>query len=180
MGVCGEKMSQQSSNDSAVWDCLVESHKKFVLASGEFFSEEIDRVSLMRHALRGKDRATAVFLLPYLKVSELKQLFNELVFLASFTHGEMRAVRDAILSLPREWVIENIETAAEPLLRNGTYEEYRRLLELLIEIDRDIALKLAHTAAEHPDYDIREAGEDFLERLRVVDNGQDDGQPDYC
>jgi hypothetical protein len=133
----------------------------------------------MRHALRGKDRATAVFLLPYLKVSELKQLFNELVFLASFTHGETKAIRDAILSLPREWVIGNIEAAVEPLLRKGTYEEYRRLLELLIEIDRDIALNFAHQAAEHPDHDIREGGEDFLERLRDMDGGKDNGQSEH-
>jgi len=63
---------------------------------------------------------------------------------------------------PHDWLLENIEQYAAPLLAYDDDEEYRRLLELYSLIDRDLTLKLARRAAEHADSDIREADEDFL------------------
>ena len=153
------------SDDIAVWNHLVESHKTFAMASREFLAGGVDRVQLMHYALNGKDRPTAIYMLSYLKASELQQLFSDLVFLASFSHGAIGAVRSAILSLPRQWVLTNIEQIAEPLLHDGTYDEYRRLLELYIDLDYDLAFRLARKATEQTDEDIREAGTDFLDRL---------------
>jgi hypothetical protein len=48
---------------------------------------------------------------------------------------------------------------------NGTYDEYRRFLELYIEIDTELTKKLAMRAIQSPDFDIREAGEDFLIKI---------------
>jgi hypothetical protein len=45
------------------------------------------------------------------------------------------------------------------------YEEYRRLLELYIQIDTDITKRLALRASLSNIEDIREAGEDFLALL---------------
>jgi len=160
-------MSKLLSNDeTSIWHRLVESHKAFASASSEFLSEGVNRVKLIRSALRGKDKTTAIYMLQYLQISELTQLFSDLVFQASFSHGAIQIVRDAILSLPREWVLESIEEAAEPLLHNGTYDEYRRLLELYIELDHNLTFRLAKRAVEQTDEDIREAGQDFLDRLR--------------
>ncbi|WP_169238278.1 hypothetical protein [Candidatus Roseilinea sp. NK_OTU-006] len=164
-------MSQLSSLISvAVWRNLVEKHHSgndddFAESISRFLANDIDRVAVMKQALRGKDRATAVYVLPRLPVSELQELFEELVFLASFSHGAVQAVRNVILSLPREWILDRIEDAAEPLLVNGTYDEYRRLLELYMDMDRHRAKKLALRAAASHDNDIKETGEDFLRRL---------------
>jgi hypothetical protein len=87
------------------------------------------------------------------------------VFLASFSHGSIQAVRKLILSLPRDWVLSRIEEVAEPILRSGDYDEYRRLLELYFELDRELASRLAARARAQEDEDVREAGEDFLDRL---------------
>jgi hypothetical protein len=156
---------QQSEKDIEVWQQLVESHNKFALASKAFLLGDIDRVSLMKQALYDQNRATAFYFLRYLKQEELIQLFDILVPLASTGHGSVSTVREAILSLPRDWVIKNIEQLAEPLLAAGTYDEYRRFLELYFELDKDLALKLAQRAVEHSDYDIKEVGEDYLEML---------------
>jgi hypothetical protein len=159
-------MNQQLSSDSTtLWQSLVESHLAFRRAFREFFAEGVDRVEVMRTALRGRDRLTALEVAPYLKASERIRLFPEWVFLASFAHGAIQVPRDMILSLPREWVLANIEAEAEPLLQDGTYDEYRRLLELYELLDRDLTLKLARRAAAHADPDVREAGEEFLEHL---------------
>ena len=54
---------------------------------------------------------------------------------------------------------------AEPLLQDGTDEEYRRLLELYIDIDRELTQRLAGRALQHDEPDIHEVGEDFQNYL---------------
>lgn len=164
-------MTKKSSDrDKAIWNRLAESHRMFALASQEFLSEGVDRVTLIRSALKGRDKHTAIYMLPYLKVEDLKQLFNELIFLASFAHGAIQAIRDVILSLPREWVLAHIEEAAGPLLQDESDinidDTYRRLLELYSQIDQNLTLRLARRAAAHSDPDTREAGEEFLRSMK--------------
>jgi hypothetical protein len=150
------------------WLRLVETNREHSRAFREFLAEGIDRVPWMRKGLRsgGVDRATALQVFPYLSVTERLQLFPDLVFLASSAHGSIQAVRHQILSLPRDWVTTTIEQEAESLLREGTYDEYRRFLELYELLDRDLTLKLARRAAAHEDPDIREAGEEYLEKYQ--------------
>ena len=160
-------MSQLRSDDAtALWNRLVDTHRTFSSALRTFFSEGVDRVALIQQALKRGDIATVMYVAPHLDVSERQQLFHEWVEWASCSHGYAETVRDIIRSLPREWVVARIETVAEPVLQHGTYDEYRRLLELYIELDRGLALRLAQRAAEHSDDDIQEAGEDFLEKLK--------------
>ena len=64
--------------------------------------------------------------------------------------------------------------AVEPYLCTGSYDEYRRFLELYRALDRELAWKLARRAAAHGDEDIREAGEDFLESLEPTETS---GEP---
>jgi hypothetical protein len=150
-------------HDLEVWGHLVEGYSAWMNASKEFFAEGVDRVALVRRALRdGKGKFAAIQVLRSLKTQELQSLFDDLVEWSSTGHGTVHVFREAILSLPRQWVLSRIEGVAEPLLRDGTYDEYRRFLELFIELDRDLALRLARRAAAHPDADIREAGSDFL------------------
>ncbi len=153
-----------TDNCQKQWQHLVDCHKAFSLALQDFLIEmdECNRILVMKHALMGRERSTAIYLLQYLKPTETVQLFNELVFLASFSHGAIQAVRDAILAMPRNFVVDTIEQAAEPCLENGTYDEYRRLLELYSSLDKALTKKLAERAIRHEDKDIREAGKDFL------------------
>ena len=107
----------------------------------------------------------AMRLTKVLTPAELKALFPQLVALASWDHGMVQAARDRILSLPRDWVLQHIEEVAEPLLQEGDYVEYRRFLELYVQLDPELAARLARRAAAHADSDVKEAGEDFLEAL---------------
>lgn len=156
----------ESGHDIEVWRKLVETHSAFLAASREFFTEGVDRVALVREALRdGKDKFTACHVLTQMQASELEGLFDALVEWASTGHSLIHVFREAILSLPREWVLANIEEAAEPCLRDGTCDEFRRFLELYIRLDHDLTLRLAQRASAHPDADIHEAGRDFLGTL---------------
>ena len=152
-----------SIQEDLIWRRVVRSYKEFYLALKDFSAKDVDRVKIIHKALNGGERKTAAFLLQYLKEADLKLLFDEMVTQAAISQGDViEAFRGAILSLPHDWVLERIEIAAEPVLVTGTYWEYRRLLELYIRLDREITLKLARRAASNPDYDIREAGEDYI------------------
>jgi hypothetical protein len=149
--------------DLVLWSRLVQYHEAFALASMESLDGKVDRVAVIRQALQSPSKQTAVYLLRSLRQSELQELFDDLVFQASYSHGSIQAIRDAILSLPRDWVVLRIEDVVEPLILDGTDDEYRRILELYAALDPTLVRRLAQRAANRPDPDIREVGEDFLQ-----------------
>ncbi|MEG5137769.1 MULTISPECIES: hypothetical protein [unclassified Microcoleus] len=100
-------------------------------------------------------------LIEYLKIEERQLLFDDLIDLASVSHSDIELCRQVILALPKSWLIENIETSTAKIMENGTDEEYRRLLELYIKIDLELAGRLAKQALDHADPDVCEVGEDF-------------------
>jgi hypothetical protein len=156
--------------DFDLWERLVHAHlrgsyEEFTALLKDFLAERVNRVPLLRQALHGNDKGTAIYVLPRLPADDLRELFEELVWIASFSHGAVHIVRAAILSLPRDWVLQNIEGVVEPILVSGTYDEYRRILELYATLSRDLALKLARRALAQDDIDIQEAGQDFVKRL---------------
>jgi hypothetical protein len=73
-----------------------------------------------------------------------------------------------LLSLPKDFLLSNIEKSADTVLNNATqdpYVEYRCLLELYLKIDRKMTYRLAQRAWQSEDEDVREAGEDFIKLL---------------
>lgn len=153
------------NRDDDIWNAYVTSYRSYLEASHQFLTGDHDRVAILKKAFRSSDRYFAITLLKFLQQEELQQLFEDLVFLASFAHGSVDYVREIIHKLPKEWVISRIEQIAEPLLENGDYDAYRRLLELYIELDETLTRRLAQRAFQSTDYDIHEAGEDFLKKL---------------
>ncbi len=151
--------------DLAEWRRYCEAHRSFLEASHRFFTAEIDRAAVVREALRtGTDKFTSFDVISRMRPDELMPLFDLLVEWASTGHGSIQIFRDAILRLPRAWVLARIEEVAEPFLAAGSDDEYRRFLELYEQLDPALTLKLAERAAEHPDEEIREAGQDYLHK----------------
>lgn len=142
---------------------LVSSFRAYTEALGKFLSEGVDRVSLIREIMR-EDRNVALKLAEYLSESEHKQLFDVWVAGASH-HKYVSMYRKFITALPRDWVLERVEDAAEPYLTTGDMEEYRRYLELYLLLDEELTRKLAQRALSHSDPDVIEAGRDFIEIL---------------
>jgi hypothetical protein len=125
------------------------------------------KIAVLKKALQNPtERGTALRLLECLSIEERQRLFDDLLDLASVSHSDIELCRQAILSFPKNWLLANIEASAEPLLQNGTYEEYRRLLELYIQIDETLTKRLANRAIQHEYLDISEAGEDFQKYLK--------------
>jgi hypothetical protein len=147
------------------WDSVADEFARGETAPAEFFRPGVDRVALIRGALKrpgGKDRMAAVALLQKMPLEEKQLLFPELIQLARSAHGPVGAVREIIASLPREWVLERIDALVEPILRNEEYDDYWMFLELYEKLDPVRAVRLARRAADSADAAIREFG---VERL---------------
>jgi shikimate kinase len=160
-----EPDTNSSEKQADLWDRLTGAFEKYAEMLGEFFSEGVDRVALIRQAVRMRDNTPiALNVACLLKEDEHKQLFDLWVAGASY-HKSVHIYRKFILALPRDWVLERIEAEAEPLLLNGDLEEYRRFLELFLLLDEELTRKLALRALAHSDPEVVEAGQDFLEIL---------------
>jgi hypothetical protein len=160
------KGKNNMENEEILWKKLIDSYYSYIIAVQDFLSSNIDRVTFLKTVLRSSDRSVALHVLQFLKIEELMSLFDDLIFLASFSHGGIEVVRAYIHKLPQDWVITNIKNKVEPLLINGDYDQYRRILELYISLDKNLTKELAQRAVSSSDPDIKEAGEDFIEMLK--------------
>lgn len=154
--------------DWEIWQRFVQSYLELARASNDFLSNDVNRVPILKQALLGQGRPAAVYILGLLSSNELQRLFDELVYLASWDNGMSGTVYQAILSIPKEWLLENIEIVSEPYLENGSGEVYRLFLGLFYKIDTELTRKLALRALEQDDHDVREAGQDFLDRINRI------------
>ncbi|MEA5514773.1 hypothetical protein [Nodularia sp. UHCC 0506] len=157
-------------NDITLWNNFQRSEGKFYWERREFLIGCKNKTQIIKKALNiAGDRGTALRLLLYLNVEERLSFFDELVDSASTAHSDIDLVREVLLSLPKEFLLANIEKSADPILNAVDpyyqYEEYRRLLELYIEIDPELTRRLATKALQSDIEDIHEAGQDFLELL---------------
>jgi len=147
-----------------LWIQLEQVHQQFKQLVGELKScDTTTRLNLIKQGY--KNRALTVDVLEYIVPDELKELLPFLLSHARSVHPYLGRVRQIILSLPKKWLVEHIDGAAEPLLQNGDDEEYRRLLELYTQIDLELTKRLALRALTSSDPNVREVGQDFIEKL---------------
>jgi len=154
-------------NDIDTWHQLIDQEKAYLERRKNFLNSP-SRVELLKKALQNpSERATALKIIIYLTKEESQSLFNELIKLASIGHSDIELVRHTILSFEKILLLENIETQAESILENGADDEYRRLLELYIQLDNKLTQRLVEKALQHPGIDIQEVGEDFENYLKT-------------
>jgi hypothetical protein len=147
---------------------LVKSEYEYTKARQKLFNSSIDRVSVIQKGLHNPEqRGTCLRLIEYLKHEEREYLFNDLLELSSVAHSDLELCYQVILTFPYDWLLGNIEERTERLLINGSYEEYRCLLELYSKIDYNLTQRLASRAIQQNDLDIIEAGEDFQEAINL-------------
>ena len=73
--------------------------------------------------------------------------------------------RNSLMAIPRDWLLERIEQVAEPLIQRDQEYEFRRLLELYELLDAGLLRRVAERGRLSHNREIREAAEDFLEKL---------------
>jgi hypothetical protein len=147
------------------WIRYSKAYKEMETAEYELLSQDINRVAIFKQALHSQELHAALHLINSLKPEELQELLPDLIYLASFRDGGILTIREAILKIPKEYLMLNIENFVEPYLTDGTYGNYRRFLELFILIDPGLTEKLAKRAILNEDFDIYEAGVEFLQKI---------------
>lgn len=151
------------ARDHALWQHLIKCNEASLDATETFLRDARDPVSVVRCGLRGNvvETLTAIGLLSRMDVLDRTKVFDELVVLClSQKFGQ--AARQAVLRLPRDWVVANIEKVFKPLLQTFDHLDYLMLLGLYKSLSHDLATKLAREAAQSDDYEAKEIGEEFL------------------
>jgi len=158
--------------DSALWKRYVTAYTEYAKARQDLLNGSANVLELVRHGLSAPgDRAAALEITGALPEHDRVMLFDELLALGSYVHGQMMNAQDLVLSLPRPWLKANIEPHAEILLADGTDEEYRALFGLFVRIDHEMARRLIQRARAHRSGEVREAGEDLDALLRAEEAG---------
>ena len=89
-------------------------------------------------------------------------MFPEWIHLARCPHSPFHIAWNVIESLPRDWVLQNIEQHVDAILHHNEETDYWMFLQLYARLDDTLMKKLATRAAKHADADIRELGEEYL------------------
>jgi hypothetical protein len=157
-------------NDEAVWRHVVKAYQNWIDAQADFFSPGTDRIGLIKSALKRGEVDPAFALARAMSPSELEALFSVLVEWASFSHAYHETLVAIIRTLPREWVVANIERAAESNLQNADYDEYMLLLSLYLQLDIGITRRLAQRAVGDPRSEIQELGLGIQEKIGTAED----------
>ena len=167
------QMISSTEQDQQLWQAFVHQANAYDQSRQVFFQQCKDRIKIIREALHHpSQRRVALLFFEYLNETERQDLFDDLIDSASVGHSDIELVRQVILSFPQSYLLDQIESSAEIVLENGTDEEYRRLLELYLEIDISLVRRLIDRALKSSDPDIHEVGEDFQNYLinHPIDN----------
>jgi hypothetical protein len=158
-----------SPQDERIWQSLVAATEAYSSSSRAFLEEATDRVGLLRRSLGGNvvNVILALASLPYVPLSDRLELFDLIIEKCTVQKYASLAKR-LVLSLPRDWVIANIENATKPLLGQFDHIDYLLLLDLYASLDKHLAIKLAHAAAAHPNIEVRDVGEQYITQLFAV------------
>jgi hypothetical protein len=142
----------------SLWNEYVITRERSEKLRYQLFSEHLDALpQLVRESL--SDPHHLMFSLEIgaeLPLENRKELLADFLAVASYGGGHVVRAREIIRAFPSDWLLENIESAAAPLLEHGGAEEYRRLLELYVQVDRQLALRLVERASTHEDPELRD------------------------
>ncbi len=155
-------MTATLTNPNDLWQRVVDSHQEYARACSAFVAGPADKIDMLRKALRSKDRSVALQVVSFLSTDEKKALFAEWVNLARGAHSPFQIGWNIIESLPREWVLQNIEREVDAILQTEEETDYWMFLQLYARLDDGLMRRLAQRAAQHTGADIRELGQDYL------------------
>lgn len=155
-------MNATRTNPADLWQTVIDSHRLFARVFSEFLMNAPNKIEVLRQALHGTDRIVALRAVPSLTVDEKKTLLPEWVHLARAVHSPFQLAWAVLESLPREWVLQNIEKEVDAILKNEEEDDYWMFLQLYARLDHRLMQKLAERAAIHSEPAIKELGEEWL------------------
>lgn len=157
------------NDEISLWRNVIDAHYASLAAQRRFVTSVRDPVPIFERALADpRERGLALTFLKQQPDHVRLKMLDQLLDLALVGHREIGLVREVLLAMPRNDVSAAIARRQDEMLRDASEEEYRRLLELLEQVDIDACRMLAERAVRHKNEDVREAGSDFLERIKFL------------
>lgn len=151
-----------SRDPELAWRRFTEAEREMVVARMELIATDWEPV--VRHALSTSDKEAALRLLQLLPDERTVPFADDLLPLALRSKPYVAIVRELLASLGHGWMSANARDFVERTISapDATYEEFRRLAELLKALDEPELLTLVVDAAgTSDDPDILEVAEDF-------------------
>lgn len=151
------------ARDERIWLDFVHAEEAYITAMANL--RHVDEVAVLREGLRNLAwRRPALVVLRLTGVEVVEQLLPELLVIANVGHSLIGEVRRVILRVQpgslRPYVARHVAGLIGD--QSSDYEAYRRIAELLVEMEEWGLLKtLTNAAALSADPDIREVDEDF-------------------
>jgi hypothetical protein len=147
------------------WQRLLETDRQMQMAWQRFMQScSQDIVPFVREALNSREDRAAAFRVARLAPTEQRQqLFEDMLRLAcesSYVPTIMEA-REFLLTLPRGWMLSQMRSAPDSILKSRDEWIWRRFLELAALLNRALTVELARLATSQEDEGIREAGAEF-------------------
>jgi hypothetical protein len=147
-----------------MWAALHNAETAMYEARMRFAQNVTDVQGVLDRALRAPhQRGTALRFLQIADESVRRALFATLLGLATVSHSDLNLVRAVIQSIDRDWVNDQLEQRVPRLLETAGAEEYRRLAELLKQLNSPALPMVLSKAYQQPDEDIREVAADFFD-----------------
>ena len=152
-----------NARDKGIWLDFVCAEEAYITAMANL--RHVDEVEVLREGLRNLAwRRPALVVLRLTDVEVVEQLLPELLVLANVGHSLISEVRRCILRVRPESLRPHVARHVAGLISDqaSDYEAYRRIAELLVDMEEWGLLKtLTNAAALSADPDIREVDEDF-------------------
>jgi hypothetical protein len=170
-----ENFNAAMANADPSWQRLVDSlYGRIDVSSAAaleaFLEKSDDPIEAIRSAFVGYGDHVRTALWILRQTPSGGSIFDPAMFLPgliSAVAADIPTAGEIVLAMPRQWVIANIEGAAEPLLSTSTdlWWDYYYLMILFEKLDTGLAFRLAKKALESADPDVRERGAGYFEGL---------------
>jgi hypothetical protein len=147
------------------WARLIEVRNEYHCILGKMLASDRSKVVALANEslLKPDERYVALAVAKSFTPDELKGIFQNLVLTASWAHAHTGTARALVLKIPRDCVLQHIQPVIDSILATDDPDEFRRMMELAQELDRALLLRICKRAVNHPNPEIREAGEDFTD-----------------
>jgi hypothetical protein len=152
---------------NAQWKHFLQVYQAYTVAKRDLLLNDAEQITevIGKASILPEQRAAALDVAKSLSPEQLQMIISNLLAIASSLNGQMDTARDLILTIPRTWLLEHIEDAAESVLMREDDEDYRGLFELYLRIERQLARRLAERAVASQKPEVVEAGKYFMEVL---------------
>jgi hypothetical protein len=157
-------MRVDDGGDEQLWSEVVESDRHYLGRRSRFIREAVDATSVLKQALATvAGRGPALRFLRTLAGHDLSRaVLPDVVRLASETHADTVLARQVIADLRHQpWLAAELGEIGEALRVEGDEERYRRLAELLADVDVRLLESHLECCRRSNDPAIREIAKEF-------------------